>query len=118
MKFDFNVIWSIVAGLVICIPVVVKLVNVTKEAIRNKNWYYIVKAVSELMQDAEQLILHGADKKKYVLSMLESLVAQIDYQITDSDWQRISEMIDELATMSKIVNSGTSIQQTETEIKE
>ena len=105
MKFDFDIIWSIVAGLIVCIPLVVKLVNVTKEAIRNKNWYYIVKAVSQLMQDAEELILSGADKKKYVLSMLETVMKQIDYEITEADWQRISEMIDELVAMSKIVNA-------------
>lgn len=106
MKFDFDVVWSIVAGLIVCIPLVVKLVNVTKEAIKNKNWYYIVKAVSQLMQEAEKLVLSGADKKKYVLSMLETVVKQIDYQITESDWQRISEMIDELVAMSKIVNTA------------
>lgn len=105
MKFDFDIIWSIVAGLVVCIPLVIKLVNVTREAIKNKNWYYIVKAVSQLMQEAEDLILTGADKKKYVLSMLETVMKQIDYEITEADWQRISEMIDELVAMSKVVNN-------------
>ena len=36
MNFDFDIIWSIVAGLVVCIPLVIKLVNVTIEVIRNK----------------------------------------------------------------------------------
>ena len=103
MKFDFDIIWSIVAGLVVCIPLVVKLVNVTREAIRNKNWYYVVKAVSQLMQEAEDLILTGADKKKYVLSMLETVMKQIDYEITEADWQRISEMIFKLTSSDSLI---------------
>ena len=106
MKFDYNLILTIVAGILVCIPLVVKLVNVTKEAVQNKNWHLIVKVVSELMQTAEGLIISGAEKKKYVLSMLATLVKQIDYQMTEADWQKVSDLIDELAAMAKVVNSS------------
>lgn len=105
MKFDYNLILTIVAGILVCIPLVIKLVNVTREAVRSKNWYQIVKIVSELMQTAEALIVSGAEKKKYVLSMLATVVKQIDYEMTESDWQKVSDLIDQLAAMAKVVNT-------------
>ena len=105
MKFDYNLILTVISGLIICIPLVVKLVKVTKESIQNKNWYLIVKAVSELMQTAEGLMKVGSEKKQYVLTMLEVVAKQIDYQLTEAEWKKISDMIDDLVEMSKVVNA-------------
>lgn len=104
MKFDINLLWVVICALVVCIPLVIKLVKVTKQSVENKNWDKIIAVLIDLMQQAEQLIKTGADKKQYVLTMLENLSEQIDYPLTDSDWKKISDLIDALVDMSDHIN--------------
>lgn len=104
MKFDINLLWVVVCALVVCIPLAIKLVKVTKQSVENKNWDRIMVVLIDLMQSAEELIKTGADKKAYVLTMLENISEQIDYPLTDSDWKKISDLIDALVDLSDHIN--------------
>jgi hypothetical protein len=49
MKFDINLLWVVVCALVVCIPLVIKLVRVTKQSVENKNWDRIMVVLIDLM---------------------------------------------------------------------
>ena len=106
MKFDFNIIIHILSGLIICIPLLIKLINVTKEAIQNKNWYIIISLLSTFMIEAEELYTDGATKKEYVMKMIKAAAPKLSYNLTDEDYQKISDMIDEIIAMTKKVNTS------------
>lgn len=100
----WEIIASICAGMAVCIPLVVKLVETVREAVEKGNWDKIVGMVAKLMAEAETLLEHGADRKEWVLAMLHENAASLDYELTESDWAKISEMIDALCEMAKTVN--------------
>lgn len=104
MKFDVNIIIHILSGLIICIPLLIKLINVTKEAIQNRNWYIIISLLSTFMIEAEELYTEGATKKEYVMKMIKSAAPKLSYNLTDEDYIKISDMIDEIIAMTKHVN--------------
>ena len=92
---------GILTGLAVAIPVVVQLVKYVKELVREKNWYRLVKAVLRLMIAAEEQFEKGSVKKDYVLVMAKTAAAEIGIEF---DEEKIGEMIDALAAMSKSVN--------------
>lgn len=104
MKFDVNIIIHILSGLIICIPLVIKLINVTKEAIQNRNWYIIISLISTFMIEAEELYTEGATKKEYVMKMIKAAAPKLNYELKDEDYVKISDMIDELVAMTKHIN--------------
>lgn len=102
----WQIIASILSGLIVCIPLVVKLVQVTREAVREKNWNILIDRVSKLMVEAEILFddNHNAGRKKYVLDMIEDAADTINYDLTDADKEKLSDLIDALCTMARTVN--------------
>lgn len=108
---NWEIIAGILSGLIVCVPLVIKLVQVTKEAIKNKNWNQIVKIIVTTMEEAEKLMESGADKKQYVISVVKGTASNIDYDMTEADWAKVSDMIDMLCEMAKIVNSPKSQEQ-------
>lgn len=96
---------SILTGLIICVPLVIKLVQVTRESIRKGNWNKLVGLIAEYMAQAEVKIEDNATRKEWVLGMISTSANQIDYDITDLEWEKISLMIDQLCTMARTVNS-------------
>ena len=60
--FWFEIIVAMLTGLVACIPLVIKLVQVIKDAVRAKNWAPLMQLVLKLMAEAEQAYTNGADK--------------------------------------------------------
>lgn len=93
---------SILTGLITAIPLVIKLVEYVKKAIQEKNWNNLLKLVMNLMAEAEQKFEKGADKKEWVLSMIEASAKTINY---DVDLEQVGELIDSLCDMSKLVNA-------------
>ena len=93
---------SILSGLVITIPLVVKLVEYVKVAIQEKNWKQLIVLVMNLMAEAEDKFDNGADRKSWVMSMVEAAAKTINYPI---DLEQVSELIDSLCAMSKKVNA-------------
>lgn len=98
----YEIIINILSGLVITIPLVVKLVEYVKQAIMEKNWNQLVTLVMNLMAEAEAKFDNGADRKAWVLSMVEASAKTINYPI---DIETVSKLIDDLCTLSKQVNA-------------
>lgn len=95
---------SVCAALAILIPLGVKLYRTSEQLIHQKNWPRLVAAVSKYMEEAERLFSEGADKKAWVLTMIQSTADQLDYILTAEDMNKLSELIDILCDMSKVVN--------------
>ena len=107
MNIDINLILNIcglISGIIVCIPIVIKLVQVSKEAIKNKNWNQVLSLLLDLIKIAEASFTAGSQKKEYVINELKLQADKLDYTITSSDWVKISNMIDSLIEMSKVVN--------------
>lgn len=90
--------------LAVLIPLGVKFYNTSRELIEQKNWPRLVTAVSKYMSEAERLFREGADKKAWVLTMIQSTAEQLNYTLTENDMRNLSDLIDTLCAMSKIVN--------------
>lgn len=58
--------------------------------------------VMRYMEKAEAMFVDGADKKAWVLGMIEESACTVNYEI---DMNVVSEMIDKICTTSKIVNA-------------
>ena len=101
----WNLIAGILSGLIVCVPLVIKLVQVTKEPIRKGNWNKLVSMVADFMAQAEMKIEDNATRKEWVLGMVRTSANQIDYDLTDAEWEKISNMIDQLCTMARTVNA-------------
>lgn len=100
-----EIVVSILSGLAVCIPLVVKLVNVVSTYVKEKNWSQIVAIVLDLMKEAETLFSDGATKKAYVMASVESAAKSINYNYDDVAKQKVSDMIDAICATAKIVNA-------------
>lgn len=100
-NFWIQAIISVLSGLAVVIPLVVKVFNSAKDLTKERNWPAMLKIVMELMADAEQNFETGADRKEWVLSQLSTMSNSINY---DVDLEAISEMIDQLCNMANKVN--------------
>lgn len=96
---------SILLALAVAIPLVVKLVEYIVKAVKEKNWNNLVKLVLNFMEEAEQKFDDGASRKEWVLAMVEASSKTVNYDI---DMQVVSDLIDDLCDMSKVVNAGDS----------
>lgn len=92
---------SILSGLAVAIPLVIELVKYVKKAIKEKNWNVILSMVMNYMATAEKMFDNGAERKEWVLAMVEESSKTVNYDI---DMTVISGLIDNLCTMSKNVN--------------
>lgn len=92
---------QILLGLAAVIPLVWQLVVYVEKAVKEKNWVLVLKKLIELMQTAENKFETGADKKEWVLSMLKTATSDINYDI---DFDSISNLIDVLCAMAKVIN--------------
>lgn len=105
MQFDvvelLKLVASILSGIAVCIPLVQKLISVTKAYAKSKNWQPIMKLVMDCMAEAEVLYEDGAARKAYVMSAIRKSATYVNYDI---DMAVISQMIDDLCEMSKVVN--------------
>lgn len=97
-----KILVSALAGLAAAIPLVVELVKYVQKAIREKNWSKVLDMVMNLMQTAETKFETGAERKEWVLAMVKASADTIDYDI---DMDAISDLIDSLCSMSKVVNA-------------
>ncbi len=96
---------SILSGIAVCVPVVKALVHYVQKAVREKNWSQLLTMVVRLMKAAEGMFDTGADRKQYVLQMVQASADQINFEI---DLALVGQMIDDLCDMSKVVNPPLS----------
>lgn len=101
-----EILISILTGLITAIPLVVELVKYVKEAVKEKNWGKLVSLVLDLVQKAEEKFDNGADRKEWVLSMVQASADSINY---DVNIDLVGELIDNLCTMSKSVNAPKEV---------
>ena len=92
---------QIFSGLIVLIPLIVKLVQYVEKASKEKNWNKLLSLTIDLMQEAEIKFSEGADKKQWVIAMIKASAESINYDI---DVEEISKMIDDLCSMTKVVN--------------
>lgn len=103
MKYT-QIIVSVLSGLAVCIPLAAKLVEYVRRAVKEKNWGQLMKLVMDYMAQAETKFANGADRKQWVLAMVEASANEVNYDI---DPAVVGHMIDELCGMSKAVNAPT-----------
>ena len=92
---------SILAGLATAIPLVIKLVEYVKKAVKEKNWNALLNMVMDYMEIAETKFETGAERKEWVLAMVEASTDTVNYDI---DLAVVSKLIDSLCSMTKVVN--------------
>ena len=98
----YEIIISVLSGLVAVIPLVVKLVEYVKKATKEKNWNDLLKLVTNLMEQAEGKFDNGDERKEWVLMMVKASADTINYDI---DLTQVANMIDSLCAMTKVVNA-------------
>ena len=107
---DFNywiqIAISILSGIVVAIPLIIKLVNVVKDSVKEKNWNLLMKMTMDYMTEAEKNIASGAERKEWVMSMVIASAANINYTMTDDDVKKIEDLIDAICDASKILNNS------------
>lgn len=96
-----SIIVAILTGLATCIPLVVKLVQYVQKAAQEKNWGALLGLVVDLMEEAEGKFADGATRKEWVMAMVQTSAEYINYPV---DAEALSELIDALCDMTKIVN--------------
>jgi hypothetical protein len=102
---------SILSGLAVCIPLVVKLVEVVQKAIKEKNWCKLMKLVIDLMTEAEHKFSEGAAKKAWVMGEIEAAAKSIDYPYDEAAKESVSKMIDDICAASKELNVPKTTEQ-------
>ena len=107
---DFNywiqIAISILSGIAVAIPPIIKLVNVVKDSVKEKNWNLLMKMTMDYMTEAEKNIASGAERKEWVMSMVIASAANINYPMTDDDVKKIEDLIDSICDASKILNNS------------
>lgn len=98
----YEILISVLTGLATAIPLVIKLVEYVKKSIKEKNWDKLLTLVMNLMKEAESKFDNGIERKEWVLMMVKASADTIDYDI---DLDAISELVDSLCAMTKIVNA-------------
>lgn len=97
----FELIMIGLPGAVAIIVLVMQLIKYVRKAVQEKNWANLVTMVMNYMAEAERLFEDGADKKAWVLGMIQESAEQINYPI---DMDAVSVLIEQLCDMSKKVN--------------
>lgn len=106
----YEVVISILSGLAVAIPLVIKLVEFVQKAIKEKNWRDLLELVTNLMKEAEGKFDNGSDRREWVITCVKATADTINYDI---DMDVVGKLIDELCAMSKIVNAP---KETESEV--
>ena len=99
-----RIVVAALPGIAACIPLVIQLVKYVRQTIQERNWPEIIRTVTAYMERAETMFENGADRKEWVMTMVKASADTIDYDI---DMDKISELIDSLCDMSKIVNGSS-----------
>lgn len=105
MKY-IDLIVSILAGLVVCIPIVVRLGATIKTAVSEKNWARIMDIAMDFMEKAETMFTNGAERKQWVMEMVQAAAANINYNYDADAEKKVGDMIDNICRLSKRINVG------------
>ena len=92
----------ILAGAATAVPLVLQLVKYVRKAVEEKNWTRLLSLVLGLMEKAEGIFESGEQRKAYVMTAAKNLADTVGYEMEEDE---LSELIDSLCDMSKIVNA-------------
>lgn len=93
---------GLLTGIAACIPLVIQFTKSIQALIKEKRWSKLVTLVADLMAVAEEKLVTGEDKKAWVMAMLKSSAEDLNISY---DEKVVSDLIDSLVEMSKIVNA-------------
>lgn len=96
-----ELIIEILAGLMIVIPLVAKLIEYVKKSTQEKNWSNLIRLLLNLMATAEEKFDNGADRKQWVIAMVQASANTINYPISE---QELGKLIDNLVELTNKVN--------------
>lgn len=96
-----ELIVEILSGLIIVIPLVIKLVEYVKKSAMEKNWSNLIRLVMNLMSVAEDKFDNGADRKQWVIAMVQASAKTVNYPISEKE---LGDLIDDLVALTKEVN--------------
>lgn len=96
-----EIVIAVLTGLATCIPLVIKLVQTIKEAVKAKNWTPLMQLMLKLMAEAEDNYSTGAEKKTYVIDSIKALESSLNY---DVDMDAVSAMVDAIIDATKKIN--------------
>ena len=94
---------EILLGVAIMIPLVKKLVEVSKQNIEQKNWYYFLDLILKDMEYAQDAYQDGKVRREMVLKLIEVNADAANYPLTESEKNQLASMIDSLVDMANIV---------------
>ena len=97
----YEIVISILSGLVALIPLVVKLVEYVEKAAKEKNWTSLLQLVTKLVEEAEGKFDNGEERKSWVLMAVKASSDTLNY---DVNMDQVSELVDSLCALSKKVN--------------
>lgn len=100
---------QIFSGLIVLIPLVIKLIEYVQKSVKEKNWNKLLALTINLMEEAERKFTDGVSKKEWVLAMVQASADSINY---DVNVEEISKMIDDLCSMTKVVNPPVKVIET------
>ena len=92
---------EILGGLVVIIPLVVKLVEYVKKSALEKNWNNLIRLLLNLIATAEEKFDNGADRKQWVIAMVQASANTINYPISEKE---LGDLIDNLVALTKKIN--------------
>ena len=101
----YEILISVLSGLVVTIPLVVKLVSITTSYVKEKNWNKIIVMVTDYMMTAEKMFDVGVDKKSWVIEMIKTSAKVSNFDLTEENLLKISDLIDQMCTLSKKINT-------------
>lgn len=110
MKLILGLVASVAASLTAVLTLVYELVKYIRKAAEERNWPKMVKLVADFMAEAETKLVDGADRKEWVLAMAKVAAEEIGYNV---DMNAVSQLIDDLCEMSKLVNTQIQIHSAE-----
>lgn len=96
---------AILSGLIVIIPLVIQLVEYVKKAVKEKNWGMIVQLTLKYMTAAENMFENGAARKEWVIEMVKSSAAGIEYDLDEAAIIKISDLIDSICSAAKVINT-------------
>lgn len=97
-----EIVVSILSGLAVTIPLVVKLVEYIVKATKEKNWQALLQLVTNLMAEAESKFDNGNERREWVLMCVKASADTIQYEI---DMEVVDKLITDLCALSKQVNA-------------
>lgn len=94
---------EILLGIAVIIPVVSQLVKISKENIKQKNWYYFLDLILKDMEFAQEAYASGETREEMVLKMIEVNADAANYPLTENEKVQLANMIKALVQMANIV---------------